>query len=249
MMEVRKVNAGNGWNWISGGFAIFKQSPVIWIALFFIYVLIGMALSIIPVAGPIVFNVLAPVFMAGFMMGCRALEMGEEIEINHLFAGFKQNTSQLITVGGIYLAALIVIVGVVFLASGAAPLSNPMMAEDLMSGKHATAAGEGMFLPLLIVVAAMVPLFMAYWFAPTLVLFHDMKALDAMKLSFVACLRNIIPFFVYSLISMVLMVLAAIPLGLGLLVMIPTMTASLYVSYKDIFGIQLAEQEGATVEL
>jgi uncharacterized membrane protein len=249
MMEARKVNAGNGWNWISGGFAIFKQSPVIWIALFFIYVLIGMALSIIPVIGPIVFNVLAPVFMAGFMMGCRALEMGEEIEINHLFAGFKQNTSQLITVGGIYLAALIVIVGVVFLASGAAPLMSPMMAEDLMSGQHATAAGGGMLLPLLIVLAAMVPLFMAYWFAPTLVLFHDMKALDAMKLSFVACLRNIMPFFVYSLISMVLMLLAAIPLGLGLLVMIPTMTASLYVSYKDIFGVQLAEQEGAVVEL
>jgi uncharacterized membrane protein len=249
MMEVRQVNSSHGWNWISGGFAIFKQSPVIWIALFFIYVLIGMALSIIPVVGPVVFNVLAPVFMAGFMMGCRALEMGEEIEINHLFAGFKQNTSQLITVGGIYLAALIVIVGVVFLASGAAPLSGPMMAEDLMSGQHATAAGGGMLLPLLIVLAAMMPLFMAYWFAPTLVLFHDMKALDAMKLSFIACLRNIMPFFVYSLISMVLMVLAAIPLGLGLLVMIPTMTASLYVSYKDIFGIQLAEQEGAAVEL
>jgi uncharacterized membrane protein len=248
-MEIRQVNAGNGWNWISGGFALFKQSPVIWIALFFIYVLIGMALSIIPVIGPIVFNVLAPVFMAGFMMGCRALEMGEEIEINHLFAGFKQNTSQLITVGGIYLAALIVIVGVIFMASGAAPLSSPMMAEDLMSGRQGAQAGGGMLLPLLIVLAAMVPLFMAYWFAPALVLFHDMKALDAMKLSFVACLRNIMPFFVYGLISMVLMVLAAIPLGLGLLVMIPTMTASLYVSYKDIFAIHLAEQEGVAVEV
>jgi len=247
-MEVRQVNAGNGWNWISGGFAIFKQSPVIWIVLFFIYVLIGMALSIIPVIGPIVFNVLAPVFMAGFMMGCRALEMGEEIEINHLFAGFKQNASQLIAVGGIYLAALIVIVGVVLLASGVDPLS-PMMAEDLMRGQHGAAASEGMLLPLLIVLAAMVPLFMAYWFAPTLVLFHDMKALDAMKLSFVACLRNIMPFFVYSLISMVLMLLAAIPLGLGLLVMIPTMTASLYVSYKDIFGVQLSGQEDLAVEL
>jgi uncharacterized membrane protein len=247
-MEVRQVNAGNGWNWISGGFAIFKQSPVIWIALFFIYLLLGMALSVIPHIGLIVFNLLAPVFMAGFMLGCRALEMGEELEINHLFAGFKQNTAQLITVGGIYLAALIVIVGVVLLASGVAPLS-PMMAEDMMSGQHGAAAGGKMLLILLFVLAAMVPLYMAYWFAPTLVLFHDMKALDAMKLSFVACLRNILPFVVYSLISMLLLLVATIPLGLGLLVMIPTMTASLYVSYKDIFGIQLAEQEGAAAKL
>jgi hypothetical protein len=35
--------------------------------------------------------------------------------------------------------------------------------------------------------------------------------------------------------------LAMIPLGLGLLIMIPTMTASLYVSYKDIFNISVLE--------
>jgi uncharacterized membrane protein len=40
---------------------------------------------------------------------------------------------------------------------------------------------------------------------------------------------------VYGLITMVLLMLAIIPLGLGLLLMIPVMTASIYTSYSDIF--------------
>ena len=232
-MEARQVNAGNGWRWIADGFNLFRESPVIWIALFFIYVLIAMVLSIIPLFGPIMLNLLAPVFMAGFMLGCKAIEEGEELEINHLFAGFKQHTSRLITVGGIYLAGVITIVGLVFIATGSAGL----IGENMGHPEAATAAESGKLLfALLIALAAIIPLVMAYWFAPALVVFHDIKPVEAMKLSFHACLRNMLPFLVYGLISMVLMLLAMIPLGLGLLVMIPTITASLYTSYKDIFN-------------
>jgi uncharacterized membrane protein len=232
-MEIRQVNAGNGWAWIADGFGLFKQSPVIWIALFFVYLLLAMLLSFVPVVGPILLNLLAPVFMAGFMMGCRTLEDGGELEINHLFAGFTHNTSKLITVGGIYLAGVIVIFGVIFLMVGGAAMTGILGGH----GNQAPAAASGeLLLVMLIATAALIPLFMAYWFAPTLVVFHDMEALAAMKLSFNACLRNIMPFLVYGLACMVLMFLAVIPLGLGLLVMIPTMTASLYTSYKDIFN-------------
>jgi hypothetical protein len=231
-MNARSVAAANGWQWIKGGFDLFRQNPVIWIALFFIYLLLCMALSVVPVIGPIAVNLLAPVFMAGFMLGCQALENGEELEINHLFAGFKQNTSQLISVGGLYLAGMIVIAGVIFVTAGGAMLAMGEPENAIQAGADA----QKLLLPLMILLALMLPLVMAYWFAPTLVVFHGYGAVDAMKLSFSACLRNILPFTVYSLICMLLLVLAAIPLGLGLVVMIPTMTASLYVSYKDIFS-------------
>ena len=241
-MQPRHVPAANGWQWIAEGFGLFKASPVIWIALFLIYLLIGMGLSIVPVVGPVVLNLLAPVFIAGFMRGGRAIEMGEERESNHLFAGFKQNTAQLITVGGIYLAGIIILVGVVFMMMGGAALGGLFAGHG---AEDAAAVADGrMLLGLLIMMALILPLIMAYWFAPTLVVFHDIKATDAMKLSFAACLRNIIPFTLYSLISIVLILLAMIPLGLGLLVMIPTMTASLYTSYRDIFDIQLGAQTG-----
>jgi uncharacterized membrane protein len=230
-MNVRKVDAGNGWQWLRGGFDLFRQNPVIWIALFLVYLLIGMALSIVPIVGPLVLNLLAPVFMAGFMLGCQALESGEELEINHLFAGFKHNTAQLVTVGGLYLAGMIIIAGLVFAMTGGTMLAMGEHGHNLDA-----AASGGILLALLLALALLLPLIMAYWFAPPLVVFHGSRAVDAMKLSFSACLKNMLPFTVYSLISMLLLLLAAIPLGLGLLVMIPTMTASLYVSYRDIFG-------------
>lgn len=237
-MEIRSVEAGNGWNWIRDGFALFRQSPVIWIALFLIYLLIGVVLTFIPVVGSIVLNLLAPVFMAGFIIGCRALENDQELEINHLFIGFKQNTSQLITVGGLYLAGVIVIAGITLIFTGGSLLTamSGHQHDIEHAGAAAAMAGGGMLFAALFILAALVPLMMAYWFAPILVVFHDMKAQDAMKTSFYACLKNIMPFLVYSLISMVLIFLAALPFGLGLFVLIPTMTASLYASYKDIFN-------------
>lgn len=248
-MEARQVKAGNAWGWIVGGFNLFRQNPVIWIALFFIYLLVAMVLSIIPLVGPIVLNLLAPVFMAGFMLGCRALEMDEELEINHLFAGFKNNTAQLVTVGGIYLVGAIVVVGLVFVLVGADAMTG-MLGGQMEHARPSLEEGQNAVpgLALLIVLGAMLPLIMAYWFAPALVLFHDMKALDAMRLSFFACLRNIPPFMLYGVISAVLLVLAMLPLGLGLLVMIPTMTASLYVSYKDIFNIGKLEVDEVLTE-
>lgn len=246
-MEVRQVSAMNGWGWIVGGFQLFRQTPVIWLVLFLVYLLIGMALSIVPVVGPIMLNLLAPVFIAGFMLGCRALDAGEDLEINHLFGGFKQNTAQLITVGGIYLAGMIAVVGVILLTGGGDALSTVLKQDPAAQNAAINAsAGEGFLLASMLGLACLLPLVMAYWFAPPLVVFNDMKAVDAMKLSLTACVRNWRPFLVYSLLTMALMLLAALPLGLGLLVMIPTMTASLYVSYRDIFSVDFVEAETTT---
>jgi hypothetical protein len=88
-----------------------------------------------------------------------------------------------------------------------------------------------------------IPLIMAYWFAPILVAFHDMPAIEAFKLSFQACFKNIGTFFVYSLISMALILGGMIPFGLGLLVVIPVMILSLYTSYKDIFNISTTPEQ------
>jgi uncharacterized membrane protein len=55
-----------------------------------------------------------------------------------------------------------------------------------------------------------------------------------MKLSFAACWANVIPFFVYGLIVLVLWFIASIPLLLGLVVLLPVLFCSVYASYRDI---------------
>jgi uncharacterized membrane protein len=76
---------------------------------------------------------------------------------------------------------------------------------------------------------------MALWFAPSLVVFNNLKPVDAMKASFLACLKNIVPFLLYGIVLIVLCFVAAIPLGLGFLVLGPVAIASIYTGYRDIF--------------
>jgi uncharacterized membrane protein len=80
-----------------------------------------------------------------------------------------------------------------------------------------------------------VPLIAAYWFAPALVFMHDVGPVTAMKASFGVSIRNILPFLVYGLVMFVLLIVAMIPFGLGMLVMVPLSITSAYASYRDIF--------------
>lgn len=204
-----------------------------WIILLVIYLAIMIPLSMLPVVGSVLSTLLAPVFAAGMMWGCQALTRHQDLEINHLFEGFKHNTSQLIAVGGIYMLSLLLVAVAVVLVMDAATV------ELLVQGKALSAdQADAITLPLLLAFLLVLPVLMAYWFAPVLTGLHALSAVDAMKLSFNACLKNMLPFFLYGLIFMALLILAIIPFGIGLIVVVPLMMTSLYTSYADVFEIE-----------
>jgi uncharacterized membrane protein len=231
-LESRHVSAGQAWAWIISGFELFKANPVMWIVILLIYLGIIIPISLVPVIGSVMSTLLAPVFAAGMMWGCKALVQKQDLEINHLFEGFKKNTAQLIAVGGIYLLSLLVIMVMVVLSL------NKEVVELLMKGQELSPAqASAMMLPILFAMLFIVPILMAYWYAPVLIGLHSLTAVEAMKLSFVACLKNMLPFLLYGLIFTVILVVAIIPFGLGLIVAIPVMMTSLYTSYVDVFNI------------
>ncbi len=231
------VAAGRGWDWIAAGWDLFKRQPGMWILFTLVTLVLFVVLALIqliPFIGQIVSIasfILTPVFVAGILIGCQAVEEGRSLEIGHLFAGFKEKLGPLATVGAIYLGVTVAIVLVVMLVAGFSAFGVFMG-----GGSSATPAAFMVgLLAALVVLALMLPLFMAVWFAPALVVFQDQGAVDAMKESFSGCLRNIVPFLVYGIVMIVLSVLASIPLGLGWLVLGPVLAASLYTSYKDIY--------------
>ena len=87
---IKSLPAMAGWGWITQAFGLFKKSPLIWILLFIIWIVLNILGQFIPVIGPIAMSLLYAVFLAGFMYGCAALERGENLEIGHLFSGFKK---------------------------------------------------------------------------------------------------------------------------------------------------------------
>jgi uncharacterized membrane protein len=184
--------------------------------------------------GQFFFTLLSPLFLAGLMIGCRALERGEKLEIAYLFAGFRQNPVPLITVGGIYLVGQVLILGVAMMLGGST------LMELLINGKRVDenelrGVMSGGLTAVMVALGLSIPLMMAAWFAPLLVAFKDMPAVAAMKLSFLACIKNIIPLQLYTITMVVLAVIAAMPYGLGFFLLVPVLFASLYASYKDIF--------------
>jgi uncharacterized membrane protein len=56
-----------------------------------------------------------------------------------------------------------------------------------------------------------------------------------MQASLGATFRNVIPFLVYGLVMFFFLIVAVIPFGLGMLVWIPVMVASGYLSYRGVF--------------
>ena len=228
--EVRGLPTGRGGSWIAEGWKLFKPRPGLWIAMMLILAVIFIVLALIPVVGALVSFVLTPVFVAGIAIGCRALDEGRELELGHLFAGFRTRSGVLVTVGLLYLAACFVIV----LVAGA--LAGPGLASIPTNDPVAMAeAARRMVLPMLIAAALFIPVLMAVWYAPPLVVFHDQAAVQAIKLSFAACLKNFMPLLWYGVILLGLGIIASIPAFLGWIVLAPVMFTSFYASYRDIF--------------
>lgn len=224
---------GAGWRWIKEGFGIFKQSPGAWIGGMIVVFLISLVLGFIPVIGQLASYIIGPIFAGGMMLGCRDQETGGQFRFNHFFDGFSNNTGQLAMVGVLYLVGIIlaVIPGIIIMGTGMLELFvNPDSATALQNFDPMT-----FVLAVLVMMALMVPVMMAIWFAPALVVHHDLSAFAAMKKSFKGCLKNILPFLWYGIVVFLLSILAMIPLMLGLLVLMPAVAASTYAAYRGIF--------------
>ena len=238
--EPRAVAAGRGASWWSEGWRLFTPGFGMWILAVVILVLVNIGLNLVPVVGPLASQILFPVFAGGLMLGCRAVDRGNPLTLAHVFAGFSQRTGPLLVVGLIYtvlvIAVVVVVAVLLFLFFGAAVIGALAAAGDpsrlgftLESMYLAVLVGALLFLALYL------PVVMATWFAPALVMLGGAEPLAAMKLSFSGCLSNIVPFLLYGLVGILLAIVASIPLGLGWLVLAPVSVATIYASYCDIY--------------
>jgi len=242
-MEPKHLKAGQGWEWIKQGYALFMKSPLLWIVLLLICVIAAVAISSVPVVGEPLVSLLMPVILVGLMAGCRSLQQGEELELAHLFTGFQQHMAQLVTLGGIALVGQFLIFGVMMLAGGAALVGILMSGTPAEDPEIFQQAITGAGLAVLLGITLFSALLMAMQFAPLLVYFNNVTPLLAMKLSLRAFLNNVGPMLVYGMTFFFLAILASIPMMLGWLVLLPLVFTSLYASYCDIFP---AEKEASS---
>jgi uncharacterized membrane protein len=232
--EGRGVPAGNGWRWIADAWTFMGPQRWTFVGVVLLYWVMVIAASFVPVLGGIAVTLFSPVISGGIMLGCDAVRRGEPLEVGHLFAGFQRHFGKLVGLGAIsFGVGMLMAVVMIAIVGGS-------MFGLLMSGGEPTPeqiAGMGMTLVLavLVALAISIPIYMFLWFAGPLVVLRDLDLGTALKTSFAACLKNVLPFLVWGLMILVLAIPASIPIFLGWILLGPVLTVSIYTGYRDIF--------------
>lgn len=244
LTSAHACSADAGLKWLREGFVIFKQSPGLWMLLFLMVVVLNGICGVIPVVGDIISMLVSPVLSGGLMMVAHRFHMESDAEFDDLFSGFRYRLWPLLQVALLYVAGMVAMLALaIFLSIALIGLETIKLMGD-MAQQTPDMIDPAMMINiaivLIIIMVVMLPVIMMYYFAPVLVMFHGVDAFAAMKLSFMACCKNAIPFLVYGLLVMVLCILSVFTLFLGLLVLVPVLWASTYIAYRDIF---LSEQQ------
>ena len=255
VVAARSVPSGRGWQWIVDAWTLTAGSRPLFLGLVVGFMAAAIAASIVPFVGTLLVGVLTPVFEAGLILGCDALRRGEPLRVDHLFAGFERQTRRLVMLGGVSVAA-----GLVMLAIAAA-IVGPEALRPLLSGiapapDHVAGIFIRLLLVVLVVLALSVPLYMATWFAVPLIALRGVGVGAALAASFAGCRNNMWPFLVWSVavlllaivpflpfllavamhLPIMLMLVSTLPLLLGCIALAALFFASMYTSYRDVFG-------------
>ena len=250
-MTPRVATFASGARWFIEGWRLFRASPGLWLVLVFAYWMILATVSLLPVIGFAAWT-LHPAFSVGFMALSRSCEQRGSLQPALLFDGFRSRPGVQLVLGCVYLGLLGALISATTLADDGS-LARWMLTgqrpaeEQLQSGEIVSA--------MLLAGALYVPVMMLFWFAPVLAAWHAMGPGQALFYSFFAVALNwraLLGYF--SLAALVVVVipfllLGALMLASGgrpkfnvmalifplLLFLLPTLFASFYASYREVF--------------
>jgi hypothetical protein len=253
-MQARIVQTAKGAQWLAEGWRLFSAAPLGWIALAFTYTVIMMVMSALPLVGAAAFLVLYPAFTVGWMAAARAASKTSRVDVGLLFDGFRHGLRAQLVLGALYLACSILVF------AGMALADDERVLQKMLAGGADTVDPGDLAGPLAVMALLYTPMLMIFWFAPPLVAWHGVGAAKSLFFSFVACVLNWRALLIYcaailgviaGLASILLFVSAAasseasktLPSSAALFALIlffPTLFASIYASYRDVFGAEPA---------
>ncbi|MDD3482298.1 BPSS1780 family membrane protein [Azovibrio restrictus] len=251
-MQALKLPAARGWQWLVLGYALFRRQPALIGLMVMSYWMVLLLLNALPLIGPIAAILLTPGLSAGVMSACRNLDRGLPVSMGLFLQPLKENPQTQLGLGAFYLGYTMLAVAMTSVVDGgdlwqAVVSASPLDRQALQEGS--------LFQAILALSMFMVPAIIVYWYAPVLVAWHRLSLAKALFFSLVGCLRNWPAFLVYGLgllavgallPGLVVGVLGGLFPGAAsfftslitlplLMILAPTMFASFYVSYREVF--------------
>jgi hypothetical protein len=262
-LSLQRVPARQGVLWTREAFALFARRPLALSVLLMAYLLISLALMVLPLVGPLLVLAGLPLLCLAYLGATRDAQAGLPVSPLHLFAPLRaphtHSRGALILTCGLYavLSALLLSLAEVVDGGSFGKLQQLMMQErtDAVRGQiDALLEGPDLAAGLWLRFGGMALLSIPFWFGPVLVSWHGQGVAQALFSSTLALWRNkgaylayVLSFaavvMVFSIVTGVLSALvgqpalavaSAIPAGL---LFSTVFYVSLYFGYRDTFAV------------
>ncbi|MDP3621864.1 MAG: BPSS1780 family membrane protein [Polynucleobacter sp.] len=215
-MKLNLVSHRDAIKWIRQGFWLFKQNPLGFLMLVFMYVFFAQLAILIPVIGVFIVLLITPALSIGFMTACRQAIQKERILPTVYLAAFKLPSTmarkRVLQLGLIYTACILMLS---FLASLMVDFEAllPLVTSDQPPSAEAM---QQLYKMIFVGGALYIPVAMLMWFSPLLVAWADMPLMQAIFSSWMACWSNRAAFAYYIFIWSTALVALPMLIGSGL---------------------------------
>jgi hypothetical protein len=262
-----RYEAKHGLAWLAQAFALFRRKPFPWIVLLLAYYLLLLLMRAVPYVGPFAMTILKPVFAVGLLAAAWTQERGGTPALRLLFQGFRANLGSLLPIGVFFVVGITAAVCASWLVDDGKLLdliskSGTSSEEDIAAALADGRLEVGMLFSALL----SIPIVIATWWAPALVVFQNAGAGTALAVSLRAALANWRPLVIYALgvffygailpglfTGILVLLLQDVGFPIATILLLPygiflaaTLHISDYVSYRDVFhaGETLAPLSG-----
>lgn len=278
MKDVRKVPAAAGAEWLLGGFRLLRQSPL---GLGLLGAIYGAIALLVPwsmgvsrtlfLVLELLLLVLGPVLIGGLVYAARSVDGGGSAVPAQLLQGLREGkVARLLATLIPQIAAVLVCALLLVLMIGADGLAQMAQTIERLQAQakpdpalvSALPLGRLMLWMLLVLVIGVITSFFTFIAVPE-IMFTDSNALDAMRRSFRACVRNLPALIVFTVLTLiaviaiyvaVMMVAVLVKLAAGeqamqivaqllaTAILMPVLTGAMYHAWK-----QMLAGDGAAV--
>lgn len=224
-MQENSLPASLGWQWYKQGWSIFSKQKGNWVLMTLLASVGFILLNVIPLIGSLAALLIFPGLIGGMLYSAQEVSAGKPIKLDYLWIVFKDPKKRteflklgLVLIVGIFLAGILV---GIFMGGKVQDL-NPSANLDIGYGSLA-------FLFLLGLIG-----FIIFGYASALILFRSSSMTNALKESISLGTNQLLPIATLYLLYTLFSIIAAIPFGLGFLILWPVTIGAIYVSYQEL---------------
>ena len=243
--------------WLRTAYNMFKQHRGPWVMVVLAYILALLVIAFVPLVGPYALIIMKPVFVVGLLAAAWQQERGGAPRLSHLFQGFRTNLRALLTIGVFFVVGITLAVAASSLVDGGRLIELVATRGSLSEDEMKERLGDPLVIfGMLFSTLLSLPVIVATWWAPAVVVFQDAGAIAALGASLRASLANwkallvyvivlyfygvVIPGIWYKLTALLVSDPAvAMIVNAPMLVYTMFLTATVYiadyVSYRDVF--------------